>query len=1378
MARTISGITGTIVSGASDSAGDPASLSAAAIVAGGTTISGSYAYTVTLTSQTNNPVSVTGTVSVADGTALTAPGNGGAYTWAVNNSGTLSGGGTGHLGVQLGSAAGPVSFGTVSNQSGGRITGGERALGIYGPGLVNNLSGGYIAGTGESGVYIAETGTVTNGGAVSGGIDGVYLHSDGTVTNLPGGNIGGLSARAVNINGDATRAATEGQPNVQVYNAGTLSGVGFGVFELRGGSVTNALTGTIIGTSGPGILLRGPSTVINSGAVSSAVSYAVYLYGSGSVTNSADGVLSGGVYIGYFPGVAGTFINAGTVIANGAYTGAVRFGSRGLDLGYRLIAEPGAVFIGAVDGGGGAMELASASGTGTLSGFGTSITNFSTLQFDQGARWELTGDTAGFGAIETITGFAQGDTIDLTDFQATSASFANNTLTLTDVSGGQQALAIDGSFDTNAFRVSPLGTAGSSIVVGRTISGSYNTGIDLSSQTDNPVLVTGTLSVASGNALYGQGGGNRSWTISNAGTITSGDEHGIVLGGGSQRVTTGIVTNEATGLISSTGAGVDIYADFASVTNLSGGRIVSSGSLSPAILVNAQDAVLANQAGATISSNYYAVNVREGVATITNAGTLSAARTGIFLYGEGSVTNLPGGVITGDDYMGIRFWIADGTVTNSGRIDGATKGVGLYGGGSVFNLTGGTITNGVAIVNTAGTVSNAGRIIGNVDFYAPTTSNLLIVDPAASFQGDIHGGNGVLELASGTDPGTLYGLGTSITNFSTLQFDQGARWKISGDAAGFGSVAINGFGSGDEIDLTDFQATSASFANNTLTLTDVGGGQQTLAMVGAFRADAFRVSSLGTTGSSIVVGRTIAGSYNTGIDLSSQSDNPVRVTGTIAIVPSGGRALTGQGGSGNTWTIDNEGAISAGSGGAVVLGPPGSPIAGGVFTNERVASVYSPNYGVYINGPGSITNMAGARIAGKTFSAMYILNGPGTIVNAGTVSAGSVAAFEDHGGSVTNLAGGTLLGSGGVLFKNAPGTLTNAGTIIGNDTNANPLWRSAVTFRYVSTSNRLIVDPGAVFDGNIRGGDGIVELAPGSGTISGFGTSITNFSSLQFDQGANWNVVGQIGSTGLSTIAISGFDNGDTIDVINFVAQSATFASNTLTLTSAGGAQETLQMLGNFAADAFQVSGDGSGGTDVTATCYAAGTQILTPRGEVAVEYLHEGDLVHTISGRSRPILWIGRRRVEFHRHPNRRRILPVRIAAHAFGRDQPKRDLLLSPDHAVFVDGVLIPIRHLVNGGSITQIQRHSITYYHIELFSHDVLIANGLPAESYLEAGARDAFAGTAAVTRLYPDFASPRHDYAVLWELYGYAPLVIAGPELERVRRRLADRDQLAA
>jgi hypothetical protein len=151
---------------------------------------------------------------------------------------------------------------------------------------------------------------------------------------------------------------------------------------------------------------------------------------------------------------------------------------------------------------------------------------------------------------------------------------------------------------------------------------------------------------------------------------------------------------------------------------------------------------------------------------------------------------------------------------------------------------------------------------------------------------------------------------------------------------------------------------------------------------------------------------------------------------------------------------------------------------------------------------------------------------------------------------------------------------------------------------------------------------------------------------------------------------------------------------------------------------------------------------------------------------------------VDFRRHPNRQRILPVRIAAHAFAPDQPRRELLLSPDHAVFVNDVLIPVRHLINGTTVAQIPRHAITYYHIELPRHDVLLANGMPSESYLEAGARDAFVNGGGIIQLHPDFTPPRDHYSMLWEQHGYAPLVVTGPALERARRTVARQARLAA
>jgi Hint domain len=523
-----------------------------------------------------------------------------------------------------------------------------------------------------------------------------------------------------------------------------------------------------------------------------------------------------------------------------------------------------------------------------------------------------------------------------------------------------------------------------------------------------------------------------------------------------------------------------------------------------------------------------------------------------------------------------------------------------------------------------------------------------------------------------------------------------------------------------------------------------------------------------------MAGRTISSTYTTGITLTSTAVNPVSVTGRISVTS--GVALTGQSGATNSWTIDNAGtiittAVSTG----VFLGAYESAVASGTLINESGGVISSGGYGVFINGAGSVTNKAGGTIVGTDSKAVYISGSPGTIVNGGVLRGGNVAAYEYDGGSITNLSGGTITGAGGVWFQQ-PGTFTNAGVVIG--TNAG---FGSVLFNSTTAPNRLIVDPGASFTGNIQslsGGTNVVELASAAsaGTLSGFnGTSITNFTSLQFDSGAQWTVTGNSLANGLGTIAISGFTINDTIDLTGFVATSETYVSNALVLTNASNSHATLHIQGGFTTADFQVN-DTTTDSIITATCYAAGTRILTPRGEIAVEHLREGDLVRTVSGRQQPIRWVGHRHVDFRHHPNRQRILPVRVAAHAFGPGMPKRALLLSPDHAVFVEDVLIPIRHLVNGTTVAQVERTAITYHHIEMPHHDVLLAEGMPAESYLEAGARNAFVDGAAVIQLHADFAPARDHYAMLWETEGYAPLVVAGAQLERTREKLARQARL--
>ena len=119
--------------------------------------------------------------------------------------------------------------------------------------------------------------------------------------------------------------------------------------------------------------------------------------------------------------------------------------------------------------------------------------------------------------------------------------------------------------------------------------------------------------------------------------------------------------------------------------------------------------------------------------------------------------------------------------------------------------------------------------------------------------------------------------------------------------------------------------------------------------------------------------------------------------------------------------------------------------------------------------------------------------------------------------------------------------------------------------------------------------------------------------------------------------------------------------------------------------------------------------------------------------------------------------VWPVRIAAGAFGEGLPGRDLYLSPDHAVFADGVLVPIRYLVNGTTIAREAAGRVTWYHVELAdaeggaAHDVLLAEGLPSESFLDTGNRGAFANGGGAIDLHPDFAR------AVWQRLGCAPLL---------------------
>ena len=162
--------------------------------------------------------------------------------------------------------------------------------------------------------------------------------------------------------------------------------------------------------------------------------------------------------------------------------------------------------------------------------------------------------------------------------------------------------------------------------------------------------------------------------------------------------------------------------------------------------------------------------------------------------------------------------------------------------------------------------------------------------------------------------------------------------------------------------------------------------------------------------------------------------------------------------------------------------------------------------------------------------------------------------------------------------------------------------------------------------------------------------------------------------------------------------------------------------------------------------CYLRGTNIRTKKTGRRVEDLQIGDLVLTLSGESKPIKWIGRQRFEKNAgSPWPKSLLPVRVSRFALDEHTPHRDLYVSPNHALLLDGVLIPAMYLVNGTSIVQAMPEGveeIDYFHIELETHEVIFAEGAAAETLLVMNDRETFADL--IRENFDNFAERKRLY----------------------------------
>ena len=187
------------------------------------------------------------------------------------------------------------------------------------------------------------------------------------------------------------------------------------------------------------------------------------------------------------------------------------------------------------------------------------------------------------------------------------------------------------------------------------------------------------------------------------------------------------------------------------------------------------------------------------------------------------------------------------------------------------------------------------------------------------------------------------------------------------------------------------------------------------------------------------------------------------------------------------------------------------------------------------------------------------------------------------------------------------------------------------------------------------------------------------------------------------------------------------------------------------------------------AMCFAEGTLIRTPDGERPVERLRAGDLVVTPGGSApaAPLHRVGSLHIDLARHDDRASVAPVTIKAGALAEGIPFRDLHVSPGHGILFDGRPVAARLLLNGITIVQqTWLREVTYHHLGLASHEMVVSEGALTASHIEDGNRLLFGDPGGIT-LGPDLRSGREEEDAV-----PAP-VEGGPALAVIRQRIGAR-----
>ena len=780
-----------------------------------------------------------------------------------------------------------------------------------------------------------------------------------------------------------------------------------------------------------------------------------------------------------------------------------------------------------------------------------------------------------------------------------------------------------------------------------------------------------------------------------------------------------------------TGANASTTID-GSVYDLARLEVGSGGALSVGgVLTNVAALVLDASASATITGGIISTGSAIGTVDLADNATLTLG---------GNDANEPI-TLSGNDELAI-----DTGVDVSGAV------IGFDSSDLLASLSASFQTDGTPI--TAATVTGSGAeqtLILSDDGTTVSTISLNGSYPGQPFLTNVAG----LDDASSdiTLPGTVV---SGIGSGGTVTGDQGSLMKVE---TGSGSVSAVTFLDNNALE-GDFLAgavTVAAASSQTVHVLDIEAG----ASLGAASMEI--ESSAQIDGASARL--TVAGSLTLGGGASKDELYVLNHGG----VQAGDIALTGA-----TNVLDSAALLFVDATAAVTVGS-GPTAAAGTLQIDAGATLSGSSLNVNVQVP-TIVDDGEILVQPPTYSSVFVSSFDliGNVTGSGSV-------VVDDGTSIViqgNAAGLDMITIGNATSLLVTGTMTGVGTVL-TGTSSAAEFDSAVTGPTTITEG---ADSEMTFDGSLSGGG---SLTIGDDAVATIAAGVSGLSQIVLDADATLVLTGpdanvpivmgadstlEIGPTTPIGGVISGFTRGDVIEVLlaseGTIITGANFSPGTgsLALSDDGVVLDTPTLAGSYAGEQFLTNAAGAGGvTDVTVApaptvCFLAGSRIATPSGQVPVEALRVGDLVLTASSAVKPIVWIGSGRVLATRG-RRNAATPVIVLKNALAPNVPTHDLRITKAHALYIDDVLIPVEFLVNHRTILWDDRaQEVEIYHVELEIHDVLLANGAPAESYRDDGNRWLF-----------------HNSNGSWDrppLPPCAPVLTGGPIVDAVWRRLLD------